>query len=526
MKRLVWLPVLASLIAGAPVTFETLKKAQEDPSSWLSYGKNYYGWRYSPLAQIHTKNIGALAPAWILPLGVQDNTETTPLVLDGMMYATGPSNSAWAIDLLTGRKVWSYAKRAPGGLGLCCGPVNRGFAILGDRLFKMNVQATLVALEVKTGKVIWETTVDDYKKGYTATAAPLVVKDMVVTGIAGGEWGIRGYVDAYDAATGARRWRFYTIPDTGEKGVETWHGESYKHGGGSTWITGTYDPELNLIYWGVGNPGPDMDGDGRAGDNLFTCSLVALDADTGKLKWYFQFTPHDVHDWDAVADPVLMDLPVGGKTVKVVAQANRNGYFYALDRTNGKLLAVKPYTKINWAQGIGADGRPMMVPDRDPTAEGTLVCPGLSGGHNWEPTAYSPQTGLYYFGSTDGCEIFNKRKQEFVEGRQYQSGGSQRPPKELNGGSVIAVNPATGEIKWRYEMLKRPTGLLATGGGLIFTGDSEGYLIAFDARTGKVLWHFQTGAEIKAPPVSYSLRGVQYIALAAGPNLIAFKLPQ
>ena len=438
---------------------------------------------------------------------------------------TGASNNAWAVDLLTGRKVWSYSKHAPTGLGLCCGPVNRGFAMLGDRLFKMNVQATLVALDVKTGTVLWETTVDDYKKGYTATAAPLIVKDMVVTGIAGGEWGIRGYIDAYDASTGARRWRFYTIPDTGEKGVETWGGDSYKRGGGSTWITGTYDPELNLIYWGVGNPGPDMDGDERPGDNLFSCSLVALDADTGKLKWYFQFTPHDVHDWDAVADPVLMDVTIDGKKVKAVVQANRNGFYYALDRTNGRLLATKPYTKINWANGIGPDGRPILTGNREPTEEGTLVCPGLSGGHNWEPTAYSPQTGFYYFGSTDGCEVFHKRKQEYVEGRQYQSGGSQVPPRELNAGSVIAVNPATGDIKWRYEMLRRPTGLLATGGGLIFTGDSEGYLIALDARTGKVLWHFQTGAEIRAPPISYSLRGKQYIAIAAGPNLLAFKLP-
>jgi alcohol dehydrogenase (cytochrome c) len=525
MKKLGWMIVLAYLNGAAPVTFETLKKAQDDPASWLSYGKNYYGWRYSPLGQINAGNIASLTPEWIMATEAPGSNESSPLVLDDVMYLTGPSNNAWAVDLLTGRKVWSYSKYVPAGLGLCCGPVNRGFAILGDRLFKMNLQATLVALDVKSGKLQWETTVDDYKKGYTATGAPLAVKDMIVTGIAGGEWGIRGYIDAYDAATGARRWRFYTIPDKGEKGVETWGGDAYARGGGSTWVTGTYDPELNSIYWGIGNPGPDMDGDVRPGDNLFTCSLVALDADTGKLKWYFQFTPHDVHDWDALADPVLMDVTVDGKKVKAVGQANRNGFYYALDRVTGKLLAAKAYTKINWAEGIGPDGRPILVANREPTEEGTLVCPGLSGGHNWEPTAYSPQTGLYYFGSTDGCEIFNRRKQEYVEGRQYQAGGSQRPPKELNAGSVIAVNPATGEIRWRHEMLKRPTGLLATAGGLIFTGDSDGYLIALDARTGKVLWHFQTGAEIKAPPVSYSVRGKQYIAIAAGPNLIAFKTP-
>ncbi|HUK16391.1 MAG TPA: PQQ-dependent dehydrogenase, methanol/ethanol family [Bryobacteraceae bacterium] len=525
MRKLVWILAVASVAAAPPVTFETLKKAQEDPASWLSYGKNYYGWRFSPLAQINAGTVARLAPAWILATEAAGLNETTPLVFEGMMYLTGPSNHAWAVDLLTGHMVWSYSKFAPSGLGLCCGPVNRGFAILGDRLFKLNVQATLVSLDVKSGRVLWETTLDDYRKGYTATAAPLVVKDMVVTGIAGGEWGIRGYVDAYDAATGERRWRFYTVPARGEKGAETWGGDSYKHGGGSTWVTGTYDPELNLIYWGVGNPGPDMDGDDRPGDNLYSCSLVALDADAGTMKWYFQFTPHDVHDWDAVGDPVLMDIALGGKTVKAVVQADRNGFYYVLDRTNGKLLATKAYTRINWAGGIGSDGRPILTGKLDPTAEGTLVCPGLSGGHNWEPTAYSPQTGLYYFGSTDGCEVFTKRKQEYIEGRQYQAGGSQRPPRELNGGSVIAVNPATGEQQWRYEMISRPAGLLATAGGLVFTGDSQGYLIALDARTGKVLWHFQTGAEIKAPPISYSLRGKQYIAIVAGPNLIAFQVP-
>ena len=525
MKKLACILLGASLAGAATVTFEQLTKAQDDPASWLSYGKNYFGWRYSPLAQIDASNVGQLAPTWIFATGAQGPNETTPIVLGDLMYITGPSNNGWALDLLTGRSIWNYSKYVPPGLGLCCGTVNRGFAILGDRLFKVNIQAMLVALEAKTGRLLWETTIDDYKKGFSTTAAPLIVKDMVVTGIAGAEWGVRGYVDAYDAATGARRWRFYTIPTKGEKGVETWGGESYKNGGGSTWVTGTYDPELNLIYWGIGNPGPDMDGDVRPGDNLYTCSLVAIDADTGKLKWHFQFTPHDVHDWDAVADPVLMDLTVAGKKIRAVGQANRNGHYYLLDRTNGKLLAAKPYTKINWTDGLQPNGRPNRIDGREPTEEGTLVCPGLGGGHNWEATAYSPQTGLYYFGSSDGCQIFTKEKQEYVEGRQYQAGDAHHPPKELNSGSVIAVNPATGETKWRYEMLERPAGLLATAGGLIFTGDSEGYLIALDARTGKVLWHFQTGADIKAPPVSYSFRGKQYIALAAGPNMIAFKLP-
>jgi alcohol dehydrogenase (cytochrome c) len=525
MKTLGWILIAAALAAAAPVTYETLTKAQQDAASWLSYGKNYSGWRYSPLAQIQPGNVAQLAPAWILPTGVQGNNETTPLVVGDMMYITGPSNNAWAVDLNTGRKVWSYSAYVPSGLGLCCGPVNRGFAILGDRLFKVNIQSTLVALEAKSGKVLWETTVDDYKKGYSNTAAPLIVKDMVVIGTAGAEWGIRGYIDAYDSATGKRRWRFYTVPTEGEPGIETWGGKSFKTGGGSSWITGTYDPELNLIYWGTGNPGPDMDGDVRPGDNLYTCSIVALDADTGKLKWHFQMTPHDVHDWDAVADPVLMDVTLNGKKIKAVGQANRNGFYYALDRATGKLLAAKAYTKVNWADGIGSDGRPILIPNKAPTEEGNLVCPGLGGGHNWEATAYSPQTGFYYFGATEGCQLFNLERQEYVEGRQYQAGDTVGVPKDPTTGALIAVDPSTGQQKWKYEMMGRPAGLLATGGGLVFTGDSDGYLIAIDARTGKPLWHFSTGTNIKAPPISYTFRGKQYIAIAAGSNMLTFKLP-
>jgi alcohol dehydrogenase (cytochrome c) len=517
--------VAVALVAGAQVTSETLTKAQQDPNSWLSYGKNYFGWRYSPLTQINAANVAQLAPAWILPTGVTGNNETTPLVLGDMMYVTGPSNNAWAIDLLTGKKVWSYSEYVPSGLGLCCGPVNRGFATLGDRLFKVNLQSTLVAIEAKSGKVMWETTIDDYKKGYTNTAAPLVVMDMVVVGTAGAEWGIRGYIDAYDAATGKRRWRFYTVPTAGEPGIETWGGNSYKTGGGSTWITGTYDPELNLIYWGVGNPGPDMDGDVRPGDNLYTCAVVAIDADTGKLKWYFQMTPHDVHDWDAVADPVLVEATVNGKKIKALAQANRNGFYYLLDRATGKFITAKAYTKVNWADGIGADGRPNLIANREPTPEGNMVCPGIGGGHNWTATAYSPQTGLYYFGSTDGCQLFNVEKQEYVEGQQYQAGDAVGVPNDPSSGSVNAVDPATGAVKWKHELVSNPSGLLATAGGLIFTGDSQGYMMALDARTGKVLWHFLTGAAIRAPAISYTFRGKQYIAVAAGPNILAFKLP-
>jgi alcohol dehydrogenase (cytochrome c) len=493
--------------------------------SWTTYGGNYSGWRYSELAQITTSNVSGLTPKWIFQTRVPGNTESSPIVQDGLMYITAASNNAFAIELRTGHSVWSYSKTPPKPLDLCCGEVNRGFAILGNRLFKVNIEDTLVALDIATGKTLWETVLGDFRKGYSGTLAPLIVKGMVVVGTAGAEFGTRGFVDAYSPETGERLWRLYTVPESGAPGSETWGKDPALRVGGSTWITGTYDPELNLLYWGAGNPGPDMNGDVRPGDNLYTCSLLAIDPDTGKMKWHFQFTPHDTHDWDAVADPVLVDLTIGGRKVKAVIQANRNGYFYALDRTNGKFLLARPYTEINWAKGISAEGRPLALPGMDPTPAGVKVCPGLSGGHNWEATAYSPLTGLFYFSSSDGCQIFNRHDTDFVEGAWYQLGGGRDAPGEPTKGSFIAIDPATGEIRWRFSMIQHPSGgAMTTAGGLVFAGDRFGNLIAFHASTGEVLWRFQTGAPIYAPPVSYSFEGKQYIAVASGSGVIAFAL--
>jgi alcohol dehydrogenase (cytochrome c) len=498
------------------------------PGDWTSYGKNPLGWRYSELSAINTTNVSRLSVQWIrqLTLGV-GGYEATPLVQDGIIYLTGPSNTAWALDGITGHPLWSYKKTPPGPLNLCCGQVNRGFAMLGDKLFKVNVEGTLVALDTKSGAVLWETQIADYKQGFSATNAPLVVKNLVLTGIAGAEFGTRGFVDAYDAETGKRVWRFYTVAGAGEPGSESWGGESWKRGGGSTWVTGTYDPELNIVYWGTGNPGPDMNGDVRKGDNLYTCSIVALDADTGKLLWHFQMTPHDVHDWDAISDPVLTDLTVAGKPVKAVVQANRNGFFYALDRVSGKFLFARAYTKVTWADGIGSDGRPILVKGMEPTEEGTKACPGIGGGHNWQPSAYHPRTGLLYFPSEEGCHLYYKTSQDFVEGRWYQASTVDDVPKERMTGSIVAVNAATGQTKWRFEMISGTSaGVLATAGGLLFGCDGQGYLIAFDAANGKVLWKFQTGGHISAPPISYALNGRQYIALLSGQSLVTFALPK
>ncbi|MGH9659039.1 MAG: pyrroloquinoline quinone-dependent dehydrogenase, partial [Bryobacteraceae bacterium] len=377
MKLLRLISTTAALAAAAGVTEDKLRTAQTDPATWLTYGKNYYGWRYVELDQINASNVARLTPKWIFQTGVPGKFETTPLVFDRMMYITGASNHAWALDLLTGRPIWHYSRPVPPGLSVCCGQVNRGFAVLGDRLYKVDLEAKLLAIDAKTGSVIWETQIDDTKKGYSTTVAPLVAKNLVMVGVAGAEFGVRGFVDAYDATTGKRVWRFWTVAGPEDPGGNTWGGDSWKRGGGSTWITGTYDPELNLTYWGTGNPGPDMNGDDRPGDNLYTCAVVALDVATGKRKWHFQMTPHDVHDWDAIADPVIMDLTVGGKKVKAVVQANRNGFFYAMDRTTGKLLAAKPFTKVTWADGIGPDGRPNLIAGQDPTEEGNPSCPGI-----------------------------------------------------------------------------------------------------------------------------------------------------
>jgi alcohol dehydrogenase (cytochrome c) len=514
---------LAALLVGPLVA---ALGAQTPSDAWRTYGQNSLGWRYSELTQIDTRNVARLTPRWIYQTGVPGTLETTPLVFEGLMFVAGSSNNSWALDALTGRPVWHTRKTPPSRLNLCCGEVNRGFAVHGDKLFRVNVEGTLVALDAKSGTVLWETTLADYKQGYSATGAPLVVKNLVLTGIAGAEFGTRGFIDAYDVETGKQVWRFYTVPGDGEPGGETWSGDSWKRGGGSTWVTGTYDPELNLVFWGTGNPGPDMDGDVRRGDNLYSCSVVALDADTGKLKWHYQFTPHDVHDWDAISDPTLVDVTVGGRKVKALIQANRNGFFYALDRTTGKVLTAKPYTKVTWAEKIGQDGRPVLVPDQDPTEEGRLACPGLGGGHNWQATAYSQRTGLYYFGSSENCQLFYKTKQDFTTGQWYQASTVEGPPNQHGTGTILAVDPATGDTKWRFDLVSTPSaGLLATAGGLVFTGDRQGYLIAFDARTGKVLWRFQTGGQIAAPPITYALQGKQYIAVASGGALVTFALP-
>ena len=365
-------------------------------------------------------------PKWTFQTGVIGNFETTSLIRDNVLYVTGPLNVAWAIDARTGRQIWRYRRELPENLTACCGLVNRGFAMLGDKLFMTTLDAHLLALDMRTGAVVWDATLEKFSNGYAATIAPLIAKDKVIVGVAGGEFGIRGFIDAYEASTGKRAWRFYTIPGPGEPGNDTWKGDSWKTGGASVWVTGAYDPEQNTLFYGIGNPGPDYHSESRLGDNLYSDSLVALDADTGKLRWHYQFTPHDVHDWDATEVPILADLPIGGQTRKVVMFANRNGFYYTLDRTTGKIIVAKPFVKTTWATEIGADGRPVLLPGHTPDEKGEVTCPDIAGGTNFWPGAYDPSTRTFFVNAREACMTFYAWKPEYKQGERFTGGAGQR----------------------------------------------------------------------------------------------------
>ncbi len=515
--------------AEAQVTYERIVNAPREPQQWLTYNGNYSGQRYSPLAQVQRANVQRLSLQWAFQTGIRGPNESTPLVIDGIMYVTTPQNHAFALDLRTGRQLWHYQRALPSGdMPLCCGPQNRGFAALGDRLFLATVDAHLVALDSKTGNVLWDVEAAEPGSGGSFTLAPLAVKDKIIVGIAGGEYAVRGFLEAYDAETGKRAWRFYTVPGPGEPGNETWAGESWKKGGAPAWITGSYDPQLNLIYWGTGNPGPQLYGKDRMGDNLYSDSLIALDADTGKLKWHYQFTPHDTHDWDSTQVPVLVDATVAGQPRKLVVTANRNGFFYTLDRTNGKLLAAKPYTAVTWAKGIGPDGRPQVLPNTEPTEEGNRVCPGGLGGVNWNPPSYSPQARLFYVASKELCQVFDidEGPTPHRPGGLYVGSQFFTSADEAEKGQLLAIDPTTGTTKWKFDQFSGAwAGVLSTAGGLVFTGDNEGYLLALDAATGKDLWHIQLGADMhNSGPITYSFEGRQYVVAIAGSTVFTFAL--
>lgn len=472
-------------------------------------------------------NAPNLAVQWVFQSAGLGQFETTPLVIDGILYGTGQDNRAFALDARTGRAIWRYQRTLPDKIQACCGMVNRGFAALGDRLFMATLDAHVIALDNKTGNVIWDVEAADYHSAYVFTVAPLVVKDKIIVGVAGGEYGVRGFIDAYSASNGKRLWRFNTVPSPGEPGSETWKGDSWKTGGAPAWLTGSYDPELNLIYWPTGNPAPSDYGVDRQGDNLYSNSMLALDADTGKLKWHFQFTPHDLHDYDATQTPVLLDAAWQGHPRKLLIQANRNGFIYVLDRTNGQFLSAKPFAEVTWAKEIAADGRPVEAPGSEPTKEGVRVCPGALGATNWFSPSYNPHTKLLYVASSVECDTFSAAPQKYHEGHDF-IGSIYVPAKgEKTSGAMRAIDPLTGQRKWEFPYFSPPWGgALSTESGLVFAGDSEGNFIAFDAQTGKDLWHIQLGAAIYSSPITYTVAGRQYLAIPAGGALFAFAVPE
>jgi len=518
--------VIAACFASsgqAQVTPQRLRDSAKEPQNWLMYSGDYAGRRFSALDQINKANARALVPKWVYQTVASGKFETTPLVVDGILYGTGQDDRAYALDARTGRPIWQYQRALPSDIRPCCGRVNRGLAILGGKVFLGTLDSHVIALDAKTGNVVWDATAFDYRKGYSITLAPLVVKNLVLIGVSGGEYGIRGFIDAYDANTGERKWRFYTIPGPGEPGHDTWEGDSWKIGGSPAWITGTYEPATNTTFWTTGNPSPSNRGEGRAGDNLYSNSLLALDADTGKLKWYFQYTKHDEHDYDATQVPVMVDQ--GEK--HLIVQANRNGFFYVVDRATGKLISANTYAKVTWSDSKDASGAPVARKDASPTPDGNRVCPGAAGATNWMSPTYDPQTSLFYVTAREQCDIFSTAPQPYEEGHAYY--GSAYFPNDDAApfwGALRAIDPATGKTKWEWKH-PSPTwsGVLSTGGGLVFTGDAEGNFIALDAATGKALWHFQCGASVYSSPMAFAIDGKEYVAVAAGSALLTFGLP-
>ncbi|HXT27180.1 MAG TPA: PQQ-binding-like beta-propeller repeat protein [Candidatus Eisenbacteria bacterium] len=496
--------------------------------NWLSYNGDFTGRRFSALHEITTFNVSQLRAQWVFHAPNSTNLEVTPVVVDGVMFVT-VANDAYALDAQTGRPIWHYSRPITEGLiDDASQHHNRGVGIWRSHIFMETDNAHLLCLDARSGHLLWDVAYTDGNPNYGATSAPLVVKDKVIVGTSGGDDGIRGFVAAFDADSGKEAWRFWTIPGPGEFGSSSWPGESYKLGGGTTWMPGTFDPELNTIFWGTSNPAPDFDGGPRPGDDLYTDCLLALDPDNGKLKWYFQFTPHDLFDYDAVETPVLVDAAFRGETRKLIIQANRNGFLYFLDRASGAFLSATPFVpKLNWASAVDDKGRPVRT-GLQPTPQGTRICPGFSGATNWYSPSYNPQTATFYFISLDSCNVFFSKPQKFKPGQTYYSTGAHRSPGDYNQKSLLAFTLNGDKPVWSYAQAgdgHSAGGTMTTAGGLVFFGDDAQSFEAVDASSGKPLWHFNTGQTITASPMTYAVNSKQFVAIAAGSDVFCFALP-
>ncbi len=544
MKRYAWtiLPALLAAPVHAQIPYERILQAEDEPESWLTYNGSYMSQRYSRLTQIDQENVGDLELRWLLQNQVFGAWQSTPIVADGVMYLTERPNSIMAVDPITGRVFWKYVHTPAENSLVCCGANNRGVAVLDDRIFMGTLDARLVAVDRVNGELLWDVEVGDVNLAYSVTMAPLAVKDKIIVGVGGGEFGIRGYVAAFYAETGELAWKTYTIPGPGEPGHETWEDDDWQYGGAPVWITGSFDPEENLTYWGVGNPGPDWNAAQRPGDNLYSDSVIALDADTGELRWYFQFTPNDGYDYDAVQVPVLADMEWQGEQRKLMLWANRNGYFYVLDRTDGEFLLGNPFVRVNWSSGLDENGRPIPTPQ----PEGMPTWPGNQGGTNWYPPSWSPRTELFYFSAwEDYATIYEAEESEYVPGRAFLGGGfdvltpapgapgvgiGRTNPinnwtDEVGHASLKALDPRTGEEVWEFEQFDvSDSGMLTTATDLLFTGGREGYIHALDAASGELLWNRNLGGQIVMPPITFMIDGVQYLSFISGHVLATFAL--
>ncbi len=496
--------------------------------NWPSYNGDYTGRRYSSLREIHRANVAQLRAAWVFHPGNTQRLEVTPVVIRGVMYVTS-ANDVFALDASTGRTLWHYSRPVSSGLlDDAAAHKSRGVAVWEQFVYSETDDAHLLCLDARSGSLLWDVEYADKVKQYGGTSAPLVVKDEVIVGTSGGDSGVRGFVAAYDAKKGTLKWRLWTIPGPGEFGSASWPGDLYLHGGATTWMPGTYDPELDTVYWTTSNAAPDFDGSSRPGDDLYTACVLAIDPNSGKLKWYFQFTPHDVYDYDANETPVLFDSEENGALRHLLLQADRNGFFYVLDRTDGKFLRATPFLeKLTWATGIDASGRPVLS-GLIPTKEGTHICPGIVGATNWFSPSYNPNTGLFYVMALENCNLYFSNPKPFTEGETFYGTGTKHPVGEDSKKVLLALSPSDGKKVWQYPQAGRGNswgGTLTTAGGLVFFADDAESFEAVDAETGRPLWHFNTGQSFSASPMTYAVNGIQYVAIAAGSDVFSFALP-